>query len=192
MLSVRKERPLVYFRGTFRVARGNAACPAYLQAMDAAGGSTLNENNNTATAAQYSNVCFRGIEKFRDPMAKMKTQRLVKHYILRQQQQTSKASCCPELLATLSRYLSQPSHEMAHRSAYRLALLSAQEMMEMMEDTGMVSDNEDRITRTRHARSRPLLGLCLRRLLAKDGLRITLEYSSKLMILQNNRRSKYS
>lgn len=84
--------------------------------------------------------CFRGIEKFRDVIAKVQTQRLVKESVLRQQRLSREATtdgddkerikACPEQLAILSRYLSQPSKEIAHR----LALVSAQETLQDIED----------------------------------------------------------
>lgn len=77
-----------------------------------------------------SRFCVRGIEKFADLMAKIRTQKLVKQSILQQQRQVKREindsgdddsstvqTTCPEQLAVLSRYLSQPSRDIAHQYA---------------------------------------------------------------------------
>lgn len=98
-----------------------------------------------------SRFCLRGIEKFADLMAKIRTQKLVKQSILQQQRQQVKRvsndsgdendddddesstvqTTCPEQLAVLSRYLSQPSRDIAHQ----YALLNAREAWKEDSDT---------------------------------------------------------
>eukprot|EP00429_Kryptoperidinium_foliaceum_P056943 CAMPEP_0176096610 /NCGR_PEP_ID=MMETSP0120_2-20121206/48432_1 /TAXON_ID=160619 /ORGANISM="Kryptoperidinium foliaceum, Strain CCMP 1326" /LENGTH=265 /DNA_ID=CAMNT_0017430597 /DNA_START=80 /DNA_END=877 /DNA_ORIENTATION=+ len=76
-----------------------------------------------------SRYCLRGMEKFANVQAKIQTQRIHTDSILQQQSRSStdrSSGVCPEQLAALSRYLTQPSREQAHR----FALLCAQELVE--------------------------------------------------------------
>ena len=109
-----------------------------------------------------SRFCVRGIEKFADLMAKIRTQKLVKQSILQQQRRQVKrtsndsgddesstvqtAAACPEQLAVLSRYLSQPSRDIAHQ----YALLNARDAWK--ED----SDTEDLPSSSSDSRSSPV------------------------------------
>ena len=101
--------------------------------------------------------CLRGIEKFGNVMAKLQTQRVLKESILTQQRQTKQeitttttatnetsVKTCPEQLAVLSRYLSQPSRDLAHL----LALASARELGHDVKDSTF-SSRPTTITTTR-------------------------------------------
>lgn len=88
-----------------------------------------------------SRFCLRGIEKFGDLMTKIRTQKIVKQSILQQQRQRKrdtkdgkKDDCiptCPETLAVLSRYLTQPSRDIAHQ----YALMNATEALDYIAST---------------------------------------------------------
>lgn len=115
--------------------------------------------------------CVRGIEKFGDLMAKIRTQKLVKQSILQQQRQVKKANedgngdesstaqaTCPEQLAVLSRYLSQPSRDIAHQ----YALLNAREAWK--ED----SDDEEHPSSSDNKRSSTPIATPIKKSLAHD------------------------
>lgn len=84
-----------------------------LQALQAANG------NIDSVPAHH---CTRGLEKYWDVISKVQGQGMLKESILEQQRMMYPRKCCPEHLATLSRYLSQPHKEMAHRFAIRNAI----------------------------------------------------------------------
>eukprot|EP00934_Nitzschia_sp_Nitz4_P004545 Nitzschia sp. Nitz4//scaffold18_size181773//53179//53919//NITZ4_001908-RA/size181773-processed-gene-0.227-mRNA-1//-1//CDS//3329539990//4535//frame0 len=71
--------------------------------------------------------CTRGLEKFVDAMAKVQGQRVLKESVLRQQLMTHPKKPCPEELAAVSRYLSQPCKE----QAYHFAILNAIEVLDV-------------------------------------------------------------
>lgn len=99
----------------------------------------LHQANGDLQSVDHERHCMRGIEKFGDVVAKMQTQRILKESILNKQRQTKQepfndgneqetkvVRACPEQLAVLSRYLSQPSRDMAHQ----FALANAKEALE--------------------------------------------------------------
>lgn len=114
---------------------------------------TREESRQTLQALQAANgewhkvpqhLCVRGIEKFGNLSAKIQGERILKDTILRQQflpsepstttelgtdstpsSRSARKRACPEQLATLSRYLSEPSRHQAHQ----WALVNAQDVL---------------------------------------------------------------
>lgn len=80
-------------------------------------------DGNIDALDKAAGICLRGIEKYADAVAKYRNQKLFVDSVLRQQtaNRQSAAKVAEEHLATLCRYMSQPSKEMALFYASRSA-----------------------------------------------------------------------